>query len=323
MIENGTILIGVFIIVSNFSAVISSMYLQAVDPGIMLFWAFLITQIVFVSVNLRIENRKIEIAARDIALLAAINIVTAANWLVYFVSLKYLEPAIVIGIKCGTPPILMILLGTIWRKQQIPPYLVISALGAFAGTATLVVGSMTGTSGLHTITSAASTLGLIAAVVGGVMQVATIAVIQRLGRAHWTSGQIMAHRFYAVIGMGLVWTWLNGRFLPVSQVEVVSIGLLAVLGVIIPLWVLQAGLIRANPIVASVLLTVGPVVTYLTQFIDQRISWSAVTAAGCCIIVVATAYGVFKDGQNTRRLFLASATPTGLDERRRAEPGRG
>ncbi|MEU1936874.1 hypothetical protein ACH49O_29420 [Streptomyces coeruleorubidus] len=220
-------------------------------------------------------------------LLALMNVVTAVTFLGFYASLSWVPSALATGVETAIGPAVLALLGLAGYGRRA------TRQGWAAAAVLLLLGlgiawSFTGTGGIQP--SAGTALGL-ALVVGAGTGAAVLALISaELGRRGIDPVYVTAHRFHL--------TYLCGGALLVAVggpsrrwvAEPTDVLLLGVLAVAVPLFLLQAGLQRADPMVAMVLLTTLPGATYLAETVFHG-GFSAMSLALiCCLIVVAPWY---------------------------------
>jgi len=293
---SGTAYVVAFILMSNANAVFSGRLLQSLHPFTFLFWSFFATSIVFMSRLVFITGAgAMTIKRADAGALFTLNVTSALSWTGYFVALRCIEPAIVTAIVCGFGPSSVIVLERVVRQKKLPNYTYVAAVGTLFGTALLIWASMAGLSGIKTTNSYESLIGLTSATVGGISQAMTVIAIKQLGDKGWNATRIMAHRFHLLIPIAAILA-ISGPGLSVASFDQLNhLAIAMIFGVALPLWLLQRGILLSNPFTVSVLLALGPVLTYVVQGFDDRIAWSMPSALGCLVVVLFTIYGtVFK-----------------------------
>ncbi|UQA95672.1 DMT family transporter [Streptomyces halobius] len=288
----GIAYVSTFLVLANANAVFSGNLLQSMHPFTFLFWSFFVSS-VFFGILLVARNglRALKIDRRSVVPLLILNTTSAFNWIGYFYALHFIEPAIVSAIMGGLGPLCTIVLERFLRKRRFSGWIYVPATGVLLGAGLLAWASFTGQSGLKDVSVAASVVGLLAAVVGGVSQALNTVATKQLAERAWSATRIMTHRFHLLllVAAGLA---LAGPGLSVGGTS--QAGLLAiatVLGVIAPLWPLQRGIILSEPFTVAALLSLAPILTYLFQGFDDRMDWSVASAAGCAVVAVFTVYG--------------------------------
>ncbi|MEV7597695.1 DMT family transporter [Kitasatospora sp. NPDC089797] len=283
--------VSAFLVLANANAVFSGNLLQSVHPFTFLFWSFFAGSLFFGTVQVVQKGwGGLRIGRDSLGPLLTLNATSAFNWIGYFFALRFIEPAIVAAILGGLGPLVTIVLERTIRGRRFPARVYPAALGVLSGTALLAWGSLTGHSGITGASVAASVTGLVASAVGGVTQALNTVATKQLGDRGWSATRIMTHRFYLllVVAAGLA---LSGPGLSLdgpAQTGLVAIA--TILGVIAPLWPLQRGIILSEPFTVAALLSLAPILTYLFQGFDDRMNWSAVSAAGCLVVAAFTVY---------------------------------
>lgn len=286
---SGTAHIFVFLIMANANIVFAGNLLQSLHPFTFLFWGFFAATLVFLFRLIFINgSQALMIARPSIGPLLALNVTSAVNWFGYFYALRFIEPAIVAAIFGGIGPLSIIGLERVIRQQHLPPSAYGAAVGILCGTLLLAWASVSGQSGLKSLDLSNTLIGLTAAIIGGSSQAMTVVAIKQLGDRGWNASQIMAHRFYLLVLLALVFA-LKGPGLYVSPtVQVFYLAVATVLGIITPLWALQRGIILSEPFFVASLLSLAPLLAYLFQGFDARIAWSTISAMGCMMVVFFT-----------------------------------
>ncbi len=284
----GTILVLVFLIMANANAVFSGWLLQSLPPFTLLFWGFLITTLFFFArLSLTQGVAAIKIPRASLAGLITLNLASGISWIGYYFALKFIEPAIVSALMGCIGP-LFIVMTSFLSLRQLPANKVVTSLGIIVGTGILAWASISDHSAVQNVSIHHVLLGLAAALTGGFGQVMTTLSTKGLAKQNWNASQIMAHRFYLLTLVAAA-VALNGPGLLVAEPgNMLAIGVVSVFGILLPLWLLQKGIIISSPFTVSVLLSLGPLVTLLFQGFDSRLLWSNMSVLGCGIIVLST-----------------------------------
>ncbi|GLR10919.1 EamA family transporter [Mixta theicola] len=284
----GAILVLAFLVMANANAVVSGWLLQSVHPFTLLFWGFLITGLFFFArLSLQHGRSALKIPRASFASLITLNIASAISWIGYYYALKFIEPAIVSALMGCIGPLFIVATSFITLRLLRANQIVTSA-GIIIGTVVLAWASISDRSAIQNVSYQDVLIGLSAAFIGGIGQVITTLSTKQLAKQNWNASQIMAHRFYLLTLVAACMA-LNGPGLLVSSFgNVTAIALVSVFGILLPLWLLQKGIILSTPFTVSVLLSLGPLMTLLFQGFDARLLWSNLSVIGCAIIVLAT-----------------------------------
>lgn len=284
----GAFLVLAFLIMANANAVFSGWLLQSVPPFTLLFWGFLITTLFFfirLSITQGVDALKIPRAS--LMGLITLNLASGISWIGYYYALKFIEPAIVSALMGCIGPLFILMVGLI-STRQISINQAITSAGIIAGTAVLSWASIADRSAVQNVSVNHVLLGLGAAFIGGFGQVLTTLSTKKLASQNWSASQIMAHRFYLLTAVAAAVALNSSGLLLDSPASAMSVGAVSVLGIMLPLWLLQKGIILSSPFTVSVLLSLGPLMTLLFQGFDSRLLWSNMSVIGCGIIVLST-----------------------------------
>jgi len=287
---------------ANGNAVFSGWLLQTVHPFTLLFWSFLATSLFFfLQLSLTQGFQAVKIPRQSIFYLVILNISSSLSWIGYFYALRYIEPAIVSALMGGIGPLFIVCTNFI-ALRVLSLNQIITSVGVLAGVIVLSWASLSEQSAIQNVSFHHVIVGLSAALVGGLGQVLTTVSTKSLAEQNWNASQIMAHRFYLLTIVAACFA-LNGPGIFVtSVVSMAGITIATIFGVLLPLWLLQKGIILSTAFTVSVLLSLGPLITLLFQGLDSRLLWSNLSIVGCSIIVLSTINNFIQGG--VWQLFL-------------------
>jgi drug/metabolite transporter (DMT)-like permease len=263
-----------------------------VSPASIAAVSFTLATVFFLAIELRRYGaRRLALLSEHRRDLVAINFTTALTWLSTFYALDYLEPAIVNVIGLALGPVIMTLAGPLLRRQStvmITEVVVSVIICGLLGV--LVWGSFTGRSGLGHVSVSDAVLGLVFTVVCAAGSAVNIIYMKRLNDAGCDPGTVLATRFFVMIVAAWLLVALQGKadlsaaFLPGVVVAVIGVG--------VPIYVLQVGIRYTEPITTSLLISLSPLFALVMQLADGRLRFSPFTLAGVIGVVVLVAVGV-------------------------------
>jgi drug/metabolite transporter (DMT)-like permease len=231
----------------------------------------------------------------------ALNITTVVSWLSFFYAIKYLEPAVMSAISMSVGPVLTLFLAPIFLPAtSFSRGEVFAALGIFSGVLLLTLSSVQGHSAVGILSTRDLIYGLMNCLIGGISIVGNTLYSKRLSDSGWTAGQIMSRRFYLLILVSLLFGWSSITRETFSSSMIAPFLLISFLGIIIPLYSLQLGIQRCEPLVVSLALSIGPVFSFLLQRFDQRLALSLSSFVGIAFICGFTVVGaLFRSKRST------------------------
>jgi drug/metabolite transporter (DMT)-like permease len=266
---------------------------SVVSPASMAAVSFSLIVVFFASLRWwrRATGRPVGTLRPHLPDLAAINVTTALTWMSTFYALRYLEPAIVNVIGLALGPMVMTLAGPLLRRNSrvmATEYAVSAGIGGLLGV--LVWASFSGRSGLGAVSTRDAVLGLIftCACAGG--SALNIIYMKRLNDAGCDGGTVLATRFYLMTAVAWILVAvvrpgdLSAAVLPGAVVAVIGVGL--------PIYVLQIGIRHTEPITTSLLVSLSPLFAFALQLADGRLRFSAFTLVGILGVVALVAVGV-------------------------------
>ncbi|MFE5855350.1 EamA family transporter [Streptomyces sp. NPDC056500] len=290
---------------------------EVINPASIAAVSFTLTMVFFAGVEWRRHGppqRTTLLAHRND--LVAINITTALTWLSTFYALWYLEPAIVNVVGLALGPMIMTLTGPLLRRHSTvmaTEVLVSVAIGVLL--AALMWTSFSGRSGLGDVPTADAVLGLVFSLTCAVGSAVNIIYMKRLHDAGCEAGTVLATRFVLMSVVAWILVALEGQ--PELMAALLPGAVVAVIGVGLPIYVLQVGIRYTEPITTSLLISLSPLFAFAMQFADGRLRFSLYTLAGVVGVVVLVAVGVV-----ARRSTVTAPVPSGADGTTGVPPAR-
>lgn len=261
--------------------------LQVVDPPLLLLVVFSVTACGFLVTQVkRSAAFLVELRAdrRDVALL---NVFSALTWIGYFAALRSVEPAVVTTVAAAVGPVLTIMLTPLLRSgSPVARTEVVAAVGIVAALLLLVASAVTGRSAVGHAPITTQVMGLAASLLAGLAIVLTVLYSKRLYDRRWTPASVMASRFWLLIVAAGVAVPLTGPPPPISAADGLTIVVIVVAGTIAPLYCLQLGIERVDPVLVAILVSLVPVFTLLLQSFDARLHLSPPSAVGVSLATV-------------------------------------
>jgi drug/metabolite transporter (DMT)-like permease len=229
-----------------------------------------------------------------------INVTTAVTWLSMLFALRFLEPAVVNVVGLALGPLLTVLVSRRLRPgMAVLRAEVMASLGIGLMIGLLVWGSFTGRSAVGDLSATETAVGVGLTLLCGLGSVANVIYSKRLSDAELTPQSILAVRFFLMLVV--TWTIVAASAEPGLGAAFLPSALIAVVGVALPLYLLQVGIKHTEPITASILLTLSPLFAFFLQLPDGRLNPSALTFAGVVGIVVMVAMGMVARARHDSR----------------------
>lgn len=269
-------------VLQAFGQVAYSTFLAAIPSPAFVAYCFLAAAIMF----LVLSGGGVRLAAWKPLLV--LNIGTVATFVPFFYALQLIESAAASAINVGVGPLAATLIGTA-ITGSVPSFRRVAVcLGVLVGGTVLAVAAT------HGVPLTASTvdsrwLGVLASVVTGCGVVIVTLSSRALLDRGWRSGTVLAHRFYLIVPLSLAmahgtydlatvhWSW-----------TIILVGVaVAALGVILPLYLNQIGIKRADAHTVTVLFAMIPVFAFAIQSALPYNSVHWQTALGIGIIFLA------------------------------------
>ncbi len=231
---------------------------------------------------------------QNLGIVVAVNVTTAFAWILYFFALTHISPAAANTLYSGIGPLAIIALEAVgWRIVERGPLRRMEAVffvGVGLSLVMIVVGAVSGWSGVRGGSTVIAFVGAILAVLAGVSLVISILYTRKLHDRGVASDTILATRFLLIILVAAVAEGFGDRSIwAFPAAELAWLGLSGSLLIVMPIYVLQLGIARSVPLTANIIRALGPVVVFGAQLVDPRIVFSpymlgALSLYAACVI---------------------------------------
>ena len=267
--------------------------LQNMEPSLLIFSCFLVTSFYFNAVqgkNVKPYVASLRKNSKDIFLL---NLTTLGSWFSFFYAIKYIEPAVASTMTIAMGPLLTIILGTYLRpSSQVLKTEILASVGLFI--AIIILGFITwsGKSSIGLVATKETVVGFIAAIVCGVCIVGNTFFGKRLNDQGWSAAKVMAARFFLLLIIsGFMFFRINPNMELLNN-HFFNFMIIAIFGTIIPLYCLQRGIEKTEPITVSLAIAIAPLFTFLIQLFDSRLSSSIYSFAVIIFVLFFISLGI-------------------------------
>ncbi len=199
-----------------------------------------------------------------------------------------LEPAVVTTIHAGTGAITLVALNAlglhISRPVAVRGIEKLLHVGIFAVLLALAGVVLAGLSGIAAGAMPQTLLGLTLAFASGIFISLTSDVTKRMHEHGVGAEAVLAARFIVMIGVAASMSYVGtGAGMPLdSFASVASIAGAALGLIVLPLYVLQLGLVRTSAVTTWIIMALGPCLVFAAQGFDGRIATSPYTLS--CIV---------------------------------------
>ncbi|MEE1927323.1 hypothetical protein V1J52_03855 [Streptomyces sp. TRM 70351] len=237
-------------------------------------------------------------------LCAAMNVLTAVCFLSVYTALTWIPAALTNGVTAAVGPLVVACAGLRGRTRPA------AATWAFAGAllaAGLVLAVRMG-GGPGGLTGPGSRYGLLLAAVAGVAVALLAVVSRRLADLGVGTTQVMAVRFHLTYVLAAALIALRGGPGAGWTADLPRLALLGVVAVVLPLYLLQIGLQRTDPLPAVVVLATSPAVAYAAQ-VAFGAAFDAVTAVLIGVLIALAAAGSAHGARAARSRRAAAPAP--------------
>jgi drug/metabolite transporter (DMT)-like permease len=292
-----------FVILSDGRDIYLERHIKVDNPFDYLLLVFSMTALFYAGVNavktMREPHPKASGFLRNIVWL---NIVTASNWLGWYLALKYLTAPTVVALYAGIIPMATLVVNRCLRSTSV------TSIADWISTA-LLLACATAWALANTLSlqgsEAAVGLGLV--VICSVSIAATTVVSKRLADARVPASRIMAHRFYVLLAISLYMSSPAAELLDLARRNFQLLMFAATVGTILSLWLLQKGIERCEPVLTVVIIATSPAFSLaLYYFLIGSASLEVDTVVmSIAVVLIAVFHTLFQHRHPSHRSFKA------------------
>ncbi len=289
----GVVFVLLFNLTQSTQIVTLGQILQTTDPVVVMLLTFSIAAVVFLTLQLPHVSALFSCLKRSPSNVIGLNVSTVLAWLSILFALKYIEPAAADAIGFAIGPVIT----AVFWKQLRPEKPVVrkelmASVGIIVGVIVLTLVSWHGISAMGEIPLRHLFVGFLGSVLCGIGVVGNTIFSKRLSEKGFTTGQLLAVRFFLLILVGFAFWPAKVSLSHFSSSFYEKIGLISLFGVVLPLYILQLGIERCEPITISLILSLLPAFSYVAQFFDNRLQNSPWSLVGIVICIYFTVMGV-------------------------------
>jgi drug/metabolite transporter (DMT)-like permease len=284
--------------------------LQAHDPATVAAISFTLAGAFFLATTVLRQGvaetlRPLRTRRNDVIM---INVTTAVTWLSMLYALKFLEPAVVNVVGLALGPVLTLVLAPLLRPGTSAlraEVLVSVAIGVLI--VLLMWGSFTGRTAIGERGTVQIMVGIGLTLLTGVGSVANVIYSKRLSDARLTPQGVLSVRFFLMIAVAWALTATSGN--PGVGAAFLPSVVITVIGVALPLYLLQVGIKHTEPITASILMAFSPVFAFLLQLLDRRLTLSVLTMVSVVgVVALVTMSTVARHRHETRLMSIEDSS---------------
>jgi drug/metabolite transporter (DMT)-like permease len=284
----GPILVLAFSLSQAFRDVYFGTVFQRVDFFAIILLAFTLSTIIFAGVTLiRAPGDFARLRGQGRVVLA-VNLTTAIAWSSFFFALTQLDPSIVNTIHSAMGPLIVVGLGafgiSLAQRTDTNGLERVGYAGIALSVVALWVVVLSGHAGLPIKNVWGTIAGLALLSVSGASITVSLLYCKRLQDRGIGADTLTTIRYVALIlfaGAMVLW---GGR--PIGMTggqHLLTLSVAAVLLIVLPLYALQVGIGRVNPLTANVIRALGPVFVFVMEQFDGRLRYSM--AVLICILI--------------------------------------
>ncbi|MDM4721535.1 EamA/RhaT family transporter [Micromonospora sp. WMMA1363] len=297
----GTLLVLGYCVINSTKSVFEGSLVQHLSPEFIAFNSFVLAQ-GFYFMICRDKAALLATVRRCLPDVIALNVATMVSWVAVLYAFTVFEPAMANSVILGLVPSITIALGFKLRPGVRALRLeVVAALGMLAAMSFLVAAAWNGSSAIGDLPKDDLAAGLIYCVLTSFALSAITYFTRRLGDQGMSVQQMMASRFGVLILVTLGLLIGRDSFDAYTPRNIGAILLISIVGVIVSLYLLQAGMVRTEPITVSMLFGTNLIITYVVQFLDPRLHQSTTTFVGVLVLSAAMCLGAWarwRDGRD-------------------------
>ena len=289
LITKGVFFIFSYVIVSAISNVFINHTTRSIDPIVTLFYSSIFTIIFFSILNFGELNKNLSLIKENKKPILWLNILNAIIWFVIFYSLKVLSPSVFSCLFLGAIPISLFMIELRNSRTSKKNNFIIAILlfSIFILMLLLVYQDINSENILLILK-----YGTLVTVVGSVVAAFIMKISKELADKNLPASLVVSLRFYGLLIISILIIISNQSQLLIKSTVLLELLILALTSMAFPLFLLQKALKTLNPLYASIMITVIPILTYLLQILTGYYTFSIVnfgiTIAFSLLLIILT-----------------------------------
>ena len=291
----GVVLVLVWVVLTASKDVYLGHLVQGIDSTLLLVGCIAIAVAFFNATQLADRAAYARVFADNLGDVLWLNLFTAAAWASIFAALRFLEAAVAESFVVAVDPLATLILARALRQESpVLPSELAASWAMLGAAAFLGIGVWYGQSSVGALGAADATFGIACVLVCGIANGGITVVSKRLADRKVTANQVMASRFFLLLAGGLAFVLIRGQDMGALADHAGAVAVIAVLGVIVPMFVLQKGIERAEPMTVVLVGSIVPVFAFAFQQLDSRLTFSWLSFAGVTAIFAIVIGGTYR-----------------------------
>ena len=292
MLFSAPLLVGLFwsaiyILLESAQSVFFGSVLQEMDSFQLGFWVFGITTFFLLLGVWLFDPEQIKLCGQNLRGLFACNCSTATGWILYLFSIQLIEPAVAFTVSSAAMPISAIGLAFLGIGEPVSLDTRQKRIGfslIAAGIVFLVGATLLGLSGFVRGSQVSGILGSASALLSGCAFAWMLIHCRALNTRGLGPVPVFASRFPLYIVLcGLGWLLKLDYKAPVETGDAAIAILIGLVIMAFPLYAMQKAISSISVLLLSTITALGPLIVFLMQMIEGRVSFSEFTLVGLLI----------------------------------------
>ena len=281
------------VVLQSLGAVLYGTFLAGISTPLFVLVSLGLTSVVFLAgVRFRLPRE-----GRGLLVLA--NFWTAVGFIGFFFALKHLPPALFASIEIGVSLFTALALAAVQARAWPRLVRMLACLGILAGCALLSWEQVATSFGEPSGTAPSAALvwvAIIAATATGITTALSATTCKQLAASGWSSGSVLAHRFYLTVAIAAVWLPLEAVAIVVPEGSTLALMVMvAALGTLIPVLLLQVALRRTDEVTVLVCMAALPILSFLIALPSPAYEWSWITLAGVLAVTLIVGWDIWAE----------------------------
>lgn len=277
----------IYILLESAQSVFFGSVLQEMDSFQLGFWVFGISTFFLLLGVWLFDPEQIKLCGQNLRGLFACNCSTATGWILYLFSIQLIEPAVAFTVSSAAMPISAIGLAFLGIGEPVSLDTRQKRIGfglIAAGIVFLVGATLLGLSGFVRGSQVSGILGSASALLSGCAFAWMLIHCRALNTRGLGPVPVFASRFPLYIVLcGLGWLLKLDYKAPVETGDAAIAILIGLVIMAFPLYAMQKAISSISVLLLSTITALGPLIVFLMQMIEGRVSFSEFTLVGLLI----------------------------------------
>lgn len=287
----GLLIVILYVALSAGQGVFVGHFSQHISPTTLSLYCFVLVTLICYGIMIVKRQLNLAVLRENAFVFLMLNVTTVGTWLGFFISVKYIEPAIAAIIIGSIGPAFVSLLAPLLRPGSTLLKAEKLSMWCFIGIAIYIgyiIFSGKTAAPAQSITN--NIIGIVTALISSCSVALLTIYTKKLYDKKVSTLHVLSYRFFLLIFASLLLT-PHADLQLIYQPHVIRVVIVfGLIGCLLPVYLIQIGMKLLEPIMISFLMALEPTFAMILQYFDQRL---VISIHSLTIVIISTTLSVF------------------------------